>query len=78
MTEWISERMNDRERERGRKEEWKRTKRDAYACLDFYLSAEGGEWEGLSIIPNHLYSAAHIASSAVEESGLICIGKTNC
>lgn len=33
-----------------------------HVSLDFYLSVEGGEWEGLSIIPNHLYSAVHITS----------------
>lgn len=57
-----------------------RSERDAYVCLNFYLSVEGGEWEGLSIIPNHLYSAAHITSPrlGVGESRLICIRKSNC
>lgn len=74
-SEWVRQRKWERRREmRGRSE------RDAYVCLNFYLSVEGGEWEGLSIIPNHLYSAAHITSPrlGVGESRLICIGKSNC
>lgn len=62
------------------RERRERRKRDAYICLDFYLSVEGGQWEGLSIIPNHLYSAVHITlpRSGAGESRLICIGKSNC
>lgn len=75
--------MGETERERAgerRREMQGRSERDAYVCLNFYLSAEGGEWAGLSIIPNHLYSAAHITSPrlGVGESRLICIGKSNC
>ena len=66
MSEWVRERRREMQ-----------GNRDAYVCLDFYLSMEGGEWEGLSIIPNHLYSAAHITSPrlGVGESRLICIGR---
>lgn len=82
VTEWISVWVGETDRESegdGEKCE-ERSGRDAYVCLNFYLSVEGGEWEGPSIIPNHLYSAAHITSPrlGVGESRLICIGKSNC
>lgn len=63
------------ERERNARKEW-----EGCICLSEFLSVEGGEWEGLSIIPNHLYSAVHITSPrwGVGESRLICIGPNNC
>lgn len=58
----------------------KRNERDSCVCVDFSLSVEGSKWKGLSIMSNHLYSAAHMASLwlAVGESRLICIGRGNC
>lgn len=46
--------------------------RDAYFCLNCYLVEGGGEWEGLSIIPNHLYSAAHITSPQLGVGERVC------
>lgn len=65
----------ERRREEILSEMYGSRERDAYVCLNSYLFEEGGEWEGLSIIPNHLYSAAHITSPqlGVGESLFICI-----
>lgn len=36
--------------------------REMHMSVWISISVVGGEWEGLSIIPNHLYSAVHITS----------------
>lgn len=50
----MSDRATDRKEMHG--------SREMHMSVWISISVVGGEWEGLSIIPNHLYSAVHITS----------------